>query len=89
MVQDAQPLTEARKGEIAQRILKYILRKKNFDLAPEIGQIAKELDIPLAELLQFIKPIAQEDLSDIMEEDRVIERPTFRDKDGKLFSPFT
>jgi hypothetical protein len=79
MATNGQPLTEARKGEISLRVLKYILRKKGFNLAPEkkreFGQLAKDIGVPLPELLQFAKPLAQELLDDLFnlgkEEDKV------------------
>ena len=57
-------------GEIAVLLLKHIVRKKGIYLSPddkrEIGNIAKEIGIPVEELKQFAKPIVQELLDECL-----------------------
>ncbi len=54
----------ARQGEIALRVLKYIVEKSGVhvskDKIRELGDIAKKIDVPLDELKAFAKPILQE-----------------------------
>jgi len=57
-------LTEARKGEIALKLLKLRFRNDGMRLGKntrrELGNTAKEIDIPFEEALEFAESIARE-----------------------------
>ena len=57
-------MTDQRKLEIATGLLKYILRERGVHLtqntARELGNAAKAIGVPLAELQEFAKPLVQQ-----------------------------
>ncbi len=61
-------MSRERQGEIALKVLKYMLRQRGVTLSPdkmrEFGNLAKETGIPVDELKTFAKPIFQEMLDD-------------------------
>ena len=61
-------MDQRRQGEIAIKLVKYMLRQRGITLNPvatrEFGNAAKEMNIPLDELMDFVRPIAQEIFDD-------------------------
>lgn len=57
-------LSERDKGEIALKLVKYLMRKRGLTLSQdnmrEFGNVAKAIGVPIEELKQFAKPLAQE-----------------------------
>ena len=57
-------MDEKRKGEISLKFLKYSLRQRGVHLTPsfkrELGNIAKEIEVPIEELNRFAKELVQE-----------------------------
>lgn len=57
-------MTEARKGEIAILVLKYLMRKRGLTLSTENREefvgVARALGIPTQELKNFVEPMARE-----------------------------
>lgn len=57
-------MNEKRKGEIALKVVKFLIRKRGVRLSPdsmrEVGNISKETGVPVEELNQFAKPLIQE-----------------------------
>ena len=53
-----------RQGEIALKMVKYLMRQKGFTLSPsnmrDAGNVAKTLGISVEELVEFAKPLVQE-----------------------------
>lgn len=53
-----------RQGEIALKLVKYLLRKRGGTLSQdnmrEFGNVAKAIEVPVEELKQFTKPLMQE-----------------------------
>lgn len=56
--------TEIRAGQIALKVLKYLMRKRGVTLSlqsnRELGNIAKAIEVPLSRLKKFAKPLIQE-----------------------------
>lgn len=68
-------LDERRQGEIALKILRYMLRREGVRLSPDrmrdLGNLSKEIGVPIEELKQFAKPLVQELVDDCFAESRV------------------
>lgn len=68
-------MTPQRQGEIALKVLKYILRRHGIKLSQEMmrdfGNVAKAIEVPIEELRQFAKPLCQEVLDEYFGKDRV------------------
>lgn len=58
-------MTPQRQGEIALKLIKNRLRKTLRDVTREVGNVAKECDIPLDELKKFAKPILHDALDEV------------------------
>ncbi|MEI6650278.1 MAG: hypothetical protein WCL23_02455 [Candidatus Moraniibacteriota bacterium] len=63
------PLSKERKGEIAYVLIGLKLKREGLRLTPsfkrEMGDIAKEVDIPFEELLQFTEEITRKLVDEI------------------------
>ncbi len=57
-----------RQGEIALKMVKYLMSKRGITLSPEnmreFGNVAKAIEVPVEELKQFAKPLMQEILDE-------------------------
>ena len=57
-----------RQGEIALKLVKYLMRKRGIQLSQdnmrEFGNVAKAIEVPVEELKQFAKPLMQEVLDE-------------------------
>ena len=57
-----------RQGEIALKLVKYLVRKRGITLSQdnmrEFGNVAKAIEVPVEELKQFAKPLMQEVLDE-------------------------
>lgn len=63
-------ISKERQGEIAVKMVKLMMERKGLELSPnlarELGNIAKTINVPLEELKEFVKPIMQEMLDNCM-----------------------
>ena len=57
-----------RQGEIALKLVKYLMRKRSIQLSQDnmrgFGNVAKAIEVPVEELKQFAKPLMQEVLDE-------------------------
>ncbi|MEX0690094.1 MAG: hypothetical protein WD095_01485 [Candidatus Paceibacterota bacterium] len=69
-------MSNAKRGKIAEKLVKQILREKGLGslkpnhLRRELGNVAKDIDVELEELIEFIQPIYQELLMEAFKESR-------------------
>lgn len=57
-------MDDIRKGQIALLVLKHMLAKKGMEIGPkarrDLGNMAKEIDVPFDEFLEFSELLARE-----------------------------
>ena len=69
------PLSKERKGEIAYRLVRLKLKQTGLNLTPsfkrEVGNAAKEIDVPFEELLQFAEEITRGIMEEIFAQPKI------------------
>ncbi|MEI6280477.1 MAG: hypothetical protein WCP17_00545 [bacterium] len=68
MMKGGYKMEDSRRGEIAVSIIKYLMRKHGVELSQnnmrQMGIVAKETGIPVAEIREFVQPLLEEMLAE-------------------------